>query len=153
MRDAYSNDPAERTYWPIRLPPRETTDLVLTMLAEGAGWRAINARTGVTSNRIGAMSANPAAWDTVDDEVAIERALQGDRSVLPALTLYERVKVRDALAERLEREPYEPAFDQEFRNRPVSSDHWLTILADCWGVDRRKLYNRLHRYTARMRAA
>lgn len=153
MRDAYPSDPAESTYWPIRLPPREVTDIALAMLDEGAGWRAINARTGITSNRIGAMSANPELWDTVDDEVAIERALQGDRSVLPALTLYERVRLRQALAERLEREPYEPVFDQEFRNRHVSSNHWLSILADCWGVDRRKLYNRLHKQTARRRVA
>ena len=153
MRDVNSSDPNDSSYWPINLPAREKVRLAQRMLKHGATRNAVNKATGITYNRIGYIIDQPALWDTVDDEVAIERALGGDRSVLPYLTLYERDVVRCRLAERLEREPYEPSFQG---NKPIhSSDHWLSILADQWGVNRRRIFSRLgkHNERARGRAA
>ena len=149
MRDTNSNNPDDTSYWPINLPPRERVERVKAMLAVGTTWREIDRAVRMTQNRINYISRNPEIWDTVDDEVAIERALGGDRTVLPNLTLYERDRVRQALAERLGREPCEPSFRG---NKPIhSSDHWLSMLADQWGVNRRRLYGRLGKYNGRAR--
>lgn len=146
MRDTNSNNPDDASYWPIRLPPRQLTERVKEMLAAGHTWQQIEYATGVTFNRIGYIKSHPDLWDTVDDEVAVERALQGDASVLPTLTLYERDTVRTRLRERLEADPWESGYGNEFV-------HWLSELGFQWGVDVSRLRARINRQIVRRRAA
>lgn len=132
----YSADPREPGYWPWQAPPRRAARLALNLLNEGVSSRTIMQRTGLTSNRIVHMRAQPQAYDPVNDPVAIERALAGDASVLPALTIYERVELRDRLIERAQAEP----FDRTTQSHPVEGEQfWLAVLADRWGVSASRL--------------
>lgn len=132
MRREYSSDPRKPGYWPRRVPPRNAVKLALKLLDKGdTSSRDIERRTGLTPNRIVHIRAQPQAYDPVDDPVAIDRALAGDRSVLPALTIYERVELRARLVDRALAEP----FDRVAQSHPVEGEQfWLTVLADRWGV-------------------
>ena len=91
--------------------------------------------------------ADPDRWDPVPDEVAVARALQGDRAVWENLTHYERREVMLAVHARrvAEREfnaqdkagygpwagdPVKVLYRQPVPRVPA----WLEQLADAWGM-------------------
>lgn len=72
--------------------------------------------------------------DPVDDEVAITRALSGDRAVFEALTVFERGTFAERVSARLEREP----FDRRVNNHRVDDNTpwWLGDLSRDLGFAR-----------------
>lgn len=129
-RGIYDNNPAGTWYWPKDLPARRDAQYARQLHTAGYGNGEIQRRTRLSTNRVLAITTVPHMYDPVDDTVAIQRALEGDRSVLPDLTYYERDTLRRLLVHRYRKEPY----DQQ-RNRGWDGEpYWLTVLAEDWGI-------------------
>lgn len=143
MREQYDDDVNARNYWPQHLPPRELAGRAIALLASGESQASIGRRTGLTTNRMLAISRFPEKYDPVDDKVAINRALSGDRTVLPALTFFERDTVLDLLSARLASEPWD--FTMNNWHTEPHEAHWLDTLAADWGTDGSKLRIRVGR--------
>lgn len=143
------NDPGLAHYWPQTLPSPGQVKVVRRMLDAGVPYRIITSRTGVSSNRITHIRRRPELYDPVNDPVAIERALAGDGSVLPTLTLFERWELRDRLIERVKREPY----SKELHNHPHTTGEkfWLYELGEMWGVPPRRLASFINKNVQRGR--
>lgn len=140
-----SNDPNIQSYWPVRLPDRDAIREAKWMLKRGMTGGEIEYRTGLNSDRIYSLRHNPEQWSLIVDEVAITRALDGDRTVLPHLTRYERLELLERLTAMYEAEPGRSSNQQE--------THWTTELAMKWGVDPKKFRERLSARVRRRAAA
>lgn len=152
MREQYDDDINSRSYWPVNLPPRELTRRALRLLERGWSQEHVCEKTGLTSNRVLAISRLPHRYDPDDDEVAVKRALRGDPKVLGDLSFYERQVVMDSLVARLDAEPYDHSVNN-WRGFAAET-HWLTVLMADWGVtEPRRLRGRIERRVTRMRAA
>lgn len=140
LRGTYDDDPNGSWYWPKDLPARRDVRYALELAAAGIGNEEVHKRTRLSTNRVLAIKTVPHMYDPYDDQVAVERALGGDRTVLPQLTYFERDTVRRLLVQRYRSEPYDPAVhnstDAQDWSRPR---HWLVTLAADWGVTSRRL--------------
>lgn len=147
LRGTYDDDPNGSCYWPKDLPARRDVRYALELMAAGVGGSEIHKRTRLSTNRVLAIRTVPHMYDPYDDRVAIERALGGDRTVLPQLTYFERDTVRRLLVQRYRSEPYDPAdFNTDGWNGPR---HWLVTLAADWGVPQRRLSSMIVKIIAR----
>jgi hypothetical protein len=68
---------------------RETVAEIYELAEAGLGHRKIAAKLGVSTGAVGHYLRNPARFDPYLDEVAIARALGGDRPVYDNLTHWE----------------------------------------------------------------
>lgn len=137
MREQYDDDINSRSYWPVNLPPRELTRRALRLLERGWSQERVCETTGLTSNRVLAISRLPHRYDPDDDEVAIERALQGDRGVMENLSFYERQVVMQKIVARY-----------------LAEDDWLSGVMRGWGLAQPERFRaRIERRVVRLRAA
>lgn len=149
MREQYDDDINARNYWPrTELPPRELVARTLRLLARGDSKESIVRRTGLSTNRVLAISRLPERYDPIDDQVAIDRALAGDRTVMPGLSFYERQTIMQSIEDRFVAEPFDRALNN-WRSEK-GEPHWLTALMNDWGlVKQAQFRNRLVHRTSR----
>lgn len=139
-----------------RIPPRDLMRLVYDMHESGVGAPTIARRLKLPKGTVGGWLGHPDRFDPYLDEIALERALKGERPVFMALTMYEVDEFYDRVEARLRVEPYDnrihhSEFDTDGR-RGTRSPYWLHELEDGLGVSRGMLRQAL-RNRARARAA
>lgn len=147
MREHYDTDVNGQNFWPRALPSREQVAHGFRLLDRGVSQSRVSRDTGLSINRVLAMTRLPDLYDPVDDEVAIERALAGDRSVLPSLTCFERMRVTAHLVARYEADPPDPAVNGRY-----GEVHWLSELLRDWGLtDPVRFHQRIEKAALRSR--
>jgi hypothetical protein len=96
------------------------------------------------------VAADPHGYDTDVDDIAVDRALRGDRAVWEGLTHYERRMVLLKVAARRELELHENAEEKAMVRRVVGyattfkgvhdrTPAWLRDLADQLGLTKKRL--------------
>jgi hypothetical protein len=87
--------------------PRELVLAAYELREEGYSNAVIGRTLGVDRRVVGHWFNEPEKFDPYFDEVALERALAGERKVFDALTIYEADEFYRRVEERFEREPYD----------------------------------------------
>jgi hypothetical protein len=141
VTEPYSNDIAAATYWPLTVIDGEKVYETERLLGRGMSPTAIGTRVGLGHEQVQRIRDYAWKYDPYVDEVAVERALGGDRSVLPRLTIRERAELRLRMVEHYIAEPHEPG-----------SVHWLSTLASSWGTSFERLRDMISQRASRMAA-
>lgn len=116
---------------------RLVSDAYTLHIDESLNFADVGRRIGVSRNRVVNWLKHPSRWDPVDDRVAIERALAGDRGVYNALTVFERETFFTKIRDRIRSEPYN--IDLHTPNGGYGEDpgtYWLHVLEEDLGLHR-----------------
>lgn len=137
------------------LPAPEKADQIKELL--GYGWseqdivdKVFGAVAPEYTMAVRGVAADPHGYDTDVDEIAVDRALQGDRDVWESLTHYERRRVLLTVAARRELEVSENREEKALVRRVLNSSTtfkgahdrtppWFLALADDLGLGRKRL--------------
>ena len=124
-------------------PTAEETELILanrgaderdiSLLVFGTPWRTVTVRDVVS---------NPERYDPVVDEVAVRRAMDGDREVWQNLTHHERRQVLLLVKARWDDDRAEEEWTRELFGKSTlgrNGSPWLADLAADWGMSRTQL--------------
>lgn len=104
----------------------------------GVSYNSLRRHLGVRNNEESRARAME-KYDPYIDEIAVEKALRGERRAWDRLTYYERQEVRAALLRRSEREPY----SQDHRSGVEA--YWLGEWARSVGESIKTIRTWLHR--------
>lgn len=88
--------------------------------------------------------------DQYIDEVAIERALKGDGSVLESMTLPERFALLTAVAEKYDPEDRTHQWGEGTHAPPRIQNVLIKNLAESWGMDYQYLFQKVENKRRRM---
>ena len=139
-----------------KLPSRGSTQAIRELYKQGWTRSRIlhHGGTGLQSRTIHKLcddiDSGAHRYDTEDDEVAIARALAGDRVVFEGLTHYERKEVLISVGCRRTREVEQNRTELAYLNRlkihgssgrALHRFEWFDALAEQWGIEAVKLNN------------
>ncbi len=152
------------------LPEQEKVRAAYAMYHDGRAYGAIQRETGLAWSTLLRVLGQPGdesshdeavrLYDPYNDEVAIARALRGERRVWEALTYYEEVAVYERMTTRTDRDKAERAsrpgaLDGKKRLSLVSSaeeDGWLRQWCDSVGANKTVANQRMARIRRRRQA-
>lgn len=126
---------------PTNLPSREMLFTVYDMREQGARPAEIAAAVGRSEKRVRYWLHNPQRYDPYFDEIALERVMNGDRSVYENLTVFEMDEFYNRLEARVQAEPFDSKLHhREFGTAPNSQagtrkTYWLHDLTRSLGLN------------------
>lgn len=143
---------------PSRLPSRQTLLTVYDMREQGYLVREIADAVGRRERTIWFWLSNPHRYDPYFDEVALERAMNGERKVYDRLTVFEMEEFYNRLEARMQVEPYDNKIHHpEFGTTGMAgtrSSYWLHDLVRRLGFEPEVVMRTLrNRRQARAKAA
>ena len=123
---------------------RDVMRRVFDLRDEGVSQRRIAIATGRARGSVATWLANSEQFDPHIDDIAVERALRGDRVVFGNLTMFERQAFLDQLVARLRREPRDT-----FHHNQSGEPWWLSVLSADLGMSSNVLANAAYRRLGR----
>lgn len=131
------------------VPDREQMRRIYDLRAAGYTASMISATVGRPVGTINWYLSRPDRFDPYLDEVALKRALAGERKVFEHLTVFELDEFYRRIERRLEVEPYDDKIHaSEFgtkKSRGTRSTFWLHDLEQLLGLSRGRMARALRR--------
>lgn len=129
-----------------RIPPRDVMFTAYDLYAQGTSVAEIARTVKRYHTTVAVWLNHPERFDPYLDEVAIARAMAGDREVYEHLTMYEEDEFLNRLEARVEAEPYDPKIHVSGDNPGLRREvYWLSDLSYQLGLHKDTLPNLLRR--------